>query len=117
MTTEDFKRPDIRLYVERELEVKSILDYLYEWCLIDLEEYEQIEKDGSRSDKVSKLLSILQHSSDDSWTSKFSYILNNFGPQRILRGIHNIKNPNQIGTQGKCFIKQSGQRRTSLNYY
>ncbi|OPL21522.1 hypothetical protein AM593_03391, partial [Mytilus galloprovincialis] len=99
LTTEDFKRPDIQLYVKRELEVTSILDYLYEWSLIDLLEYDQIEKASSRIEKVSKLLSILQQSCDSSWTSRFSHVLNNFGHQKILQEMLSMKNPHQIKTQ------------------
>lgn len=117
LTTEDFKRPDIQLYVKRELEVTSILDYLYEWSLIDLLEYEQIEKATSRIEKVCKLLSILQQSCDSSWTSRFSHILNNFGHQKILREMLNIKNPHQIKTQGKCVIKTVLTNKDSVNHY
>ncbi|XP_052068681.1 uncharacterized protein LOC127707954 [Mytilus californianus] len=99
LTAQDFSRPDIQRFVERELEVTTILDYLYERYLIDLEEYEEMGRANSRIDQVRLLLSILLQRSDDSWTSKFCYILNNFGHQRILRGMQDIKNQHQIGIQ------------------
>ncbi|CAG2192878.1 unnamed protein product [Mytilus edulis] len=99
LTADDFNRPEIQLIVEQELEVTIILDYLYEWHLIDLDEYEEIEKANSRIEQVRILLAILQNRRDGSWTSKFCYILTKFGHQRILIGMQSIKNQRQIGMQ------------------
>ncbi|CAC5384320.1 unnamed protein product [Mytilus coruscus] len=99
LTAEDFNRPEIRRFVEKELEVTTILDYLYERYLINLEEYEEMERASSRIEQVRILLAILQRRRDDSWTSKFCYILNTFGHHRILRGMQNIKNQHHIGMQ------------------
>ncbi|XP_076073319.1 uncharacterized protein LOC143044944 [Mytilus galloprovincialis] len=99
LTAEDFNRPDIQFFVERELEVTTILDYLFERHLIDLDEYEEIEKANSRIEQVRILLAILHNRRDGSWTSKFCYILDKFGHQRILAGMQSIKNQRHIGMQ------------------
>lgn len=104
LTVEDFNRPDIQLFLERELEVTSILDYLYEKYLIHHDEYEEIEKSVSRIEQIRTLLSILRKRSkdDDSWISKFCYILNKFGHPRIFREIQSIKaRHHHIGIQGR----------------
>lgn len=105
MTAEDFNRPDNQRLVERELEVTTILDYLFEKHLIDLDEYEEIRKANSRIEQVRILLAILQNRRDSSWTSKFCYILTKFGHQKILAGMQSIKNQRQTGMQGKHVIK------------
>ncbi|XP_071133002.1 uncharacterized protein [Mytilus edulis] len=99
VTVDDFNRPDIQQFIEQELEVTTILDYLYEWFLINLHEYENIEKAKKRKEKVRILLSILQRRCDDRWTRTFCYILNTVGHQTVLRGMQNIKNVHQIGIQ------------------
>ncbi|VDI77053.1 Hypothetical predicted protein, partial [Mytilus galloprovincialis] len=99
LTAEDFNRPDNQRLVERELEVTTILDYLFERHLIDLDEYEEIRKANSRIEQVRILLAILQNRRDGSWTSKFCYILTKFGHQKILAGMQSITNQRQTGMQ------------------
>lgn len=88
----DFDKDEFREYLTKELEVIGILDYLFEWYVIELVDHDIILESKPRSLQVQKILEILKRR-DERCLKTFCYILKQHSHPRILRQLQLLKKP------------------------
>lgn len=81
---EMFRNGKVKEYIKNELEIRIILDYLYEWNLINLAQHGSIRKANNRQEGVNLLFEIISEIREVEWFRSFCYILNQYGHRRIV---------------------------------
>lgn len=94
-----FRHHYVQQYMIREVEINDIVDILYEWHLINVDQHESILKVVERKVKVAKLVSILDAKidvNDVNWFIKFCYILKEQKHERVIIWLRNYTSPSQL---------------------